>query len=593
MKRRRLVVEIALAVVFLAACFYYIYKTDLRVDTRLSLCIKAQQEDIIRLFIPGMKPIKAQIDEDFQWVDFNLPGNFETGKGGQTLRLKLGQKPGAAVIRGVKIKSLLNTYRWSGKQIAEFFRLADRQGAKKNSGKTWTGHKNKDFLWNFDSKNNHLYIHSPGGEPLLPITGEIHQANLKLANEKLFFYLLSLGLSLVFFYFVHFITLRNLRIFFTHKIILDMVFLFVIIIFFPTLDDVFHITKTPRLHRLQEQKSLAPKPAFRFDAVFDYLKRWRAYYEDYFRPRHQLIYLNNYLYAKYFGISPLPIVLIGKQGWLFMGKQNERVDEIRYYRSLEPFSPEELEHWRLALEKRRDWLAARGIRYLFVIAPNKSTIYPEFLPGHIRPARPQSRLDRLVDYLQKHSDCSILDLRGAMLAAKKERLIYRKTDSHWNKYGAYLAYREIMKTLAKYFPEAAPLDISNFKIYINDRNGGDLAIMLFLHTNIFREKVIEMKSRFPLQAKSGELIKGKFPGVKQSVHENPGAKLGTVLVVHDSFAARLKSFLSEHFKRTIYLRDWNLGFYTNLIKKEKPVVVIEEMAERFLLSAELTFPPAR
>ena len=54
-------------------------------------------------------------------------------------------------------------------------------------------------------------------------------------------------------------------------------------------------------------------------------------------------------------------------------------------------------------------------------------------------------------------------------------------------------------------------------------------------------------------------------------------------MVHDSFYHRLKHFLSESFSRVLYVWDWNLNFYPEVVEREKPRLVIDEMAERFLL----------
>ena len=37
------------------------------------------------------------------------------------------------------------------------------------------------------------------------------------------------------------------------------------------------------------------------------------------------------------------------------------------------------------IDRADRWLAARGIKYLFVIAPDKPMIYPEFTPDTDRP----------------------------------------------------------------------------------------------------------------------------------------------------------------------------------------------------------------
>lgn len=561
-KKKKFPVEIFITFVFFAACLYYIQKTDLRVDTSLSIDVKAFKRDILRLYVDKGKSLKGKVRRSFHPVSFNLPRRDIKG-----VRLMLGEKPGTFVIKSIKIKTPFKHHEWSGEITGKIFRFSG------------TNLRDKAGI-----KDEYLYIRSSGQKSILPLEEEVVTIINRLSREKLFFYPVALLLSLFFFYFIHYLNLKNLKIFFTPRVLLNMVLLFILIISFPILNDIFNITKDIKLHRLQEKRAKAKMPDFRFDSLFSFLAGYKHYYNDHFELRNLLIPLHNYTKVKAFGISPIPMVMIGKGGWLYLAKQNERVDEIEYYRSVKLFSPEELEHWRTSLESRWDWLAKRGIHYLFVIAPNKSTIYPEYLPDYVRPVHKQSRLDQLVDYLKKHSQFSLLDLREVMFAAKKERRVYRKTDSHWNRYGAYLAYREIMKALSNFFADAHPVDIGEFDVYVQEKHGGDLAIMLSLQKSIYKDRVIEVDHLQPLNAKDAPPLKKKYPGVNQGVKENPAGKLPGAIMVHDSFANRVQSFLSEHFSRIVYLRDWGLNFYTELIKKEQPKVVIEQMAERFLMS---------
>jgi hypothetical protein len=274
-------------------------------------------------------------------------------------------------------------------------------------------------------------------------------------------------------------------------------------------------------------------------------------------------------------------VVAGKAGWLYMGKTVVRHGTLEYFRNIRPFTMEELEEWKKLLAHRYQWLEARGIRYLFVIAPNKNTIYPEYMPANIRKVHPYSRMDQLVDYLKKHSSVHLADLRPALLEAKKHRPVYSRTDTHWNDYGAYIAYREIMMHISRYFKQARPMPLSRFKIKIVDSAGGDLAQMLSLHLEVMRENMVQFSAVPPLQAR-GEKLENLAPFVRCSYRERKDAPLPNIIMVHDSFYQKLKPFLSEHFSRVLYIWDWNMNFYPSVIKSEKPVLVIDEMAERFL-----------
>jgi hypothetical protein len=363
------------------------------------------------------------------------------------------------------------------------------------------------------------------------------------------------------------------------KVITNMSLLFLVILCFPLVDGFFSIAPKSRL---VEKRKLARKPDFRFDAISLYPRHYTPFYNDHFTLRSQLIFWNNLLKLKLFGVSAVPKVLVGKHGWLFMDKLVIRPGTIDSFRSIHPFRTEELEQWKRLLEERKEWLAARGIFYLFIIAPNKNTIYPEFMPDCIRKVHPQSRMDQLVEYLEQNSTVPFLDLRKVLINAKNKYPVYSRTDTHWNDYGAYIAYRKIMKYAARYFKEAEPLPLSRFKIKILNSAGRDLAEMLSLHLDVLRENVIRLKPNPPLTAVSHNLGKiSRF--VRQSLWECKSARLPNIIMVHDSFYHQLKRFLSESFSRVLYIWDWNLNFYPEVVKREKPKLVIDEMAERFLM----------
>jgi hypothetical protein len=316
--------------------------------------------------------------------------------------------------------------------------------------------------------------------------------------------------------------------------------------------------------------------------MFQYLNHYTSYYNDHFNFRGDLILANNLVKVKLFRVSPTPKVLIGKNGWLFYDKPGIRPGTVDYYRSLTPFSVRELEQWKHLLEHRHQWLAARGIHYLFIIVPNKNTIYPEFMTDHIRQAHKKSRMDQLVEYLENQSTVPLLDIRQALKDAKTQYPVYSKTDSHWNEYGAYIAHREIIDYISRYFKDAEPLPLSRFNIESINHMGGDLAIMLSLHEKILRENIIRMEPSPPFTFRESRR-ENISRYVRQSYTQCQTALLPNILMVHDSCYHRLRPFLSEKFPRILYIWDWDFNFYPEIIEREKPKLVIDEMAERFLM----------
>src|SRR5262249_13613013 len=119
-----------------------------------------------------------------------------------------------------------------------------------------------------------------------------------------------------------------------------------------------------------------------------------------------------------------------------------------------------------------------GIAYVFIIPPNKDTIYPEFVPRSYNRVTRTSRLDQLVEFMKSRSTVTVLDVRDELWQAKQVERVYDVTDSHWNLLGGYVAYAKIMQALGASHPHAQEIPRSEFLDLAEPGAGGDLAKML-------------------------------------------------------------------------------------------------------------------
>ncbi len=215
------------------------------------------------------------------------------------------------------------------------------------------------------------------------------------------------------------------------------------------------------------------------------------------------------------------------------------------------------------------------------------------MPDAIRKINPQSRLDQLISHLQHYSTLKILDLRPALLEAKKIRPAYYQTDTHWNDWGGYIAYREIITHLQRHFPSIRPRSLENFQFEQAEFKSGDLALMLSL-PDIFREKEWRIVAKTPLRARvipAGDLETGnRFAPL--TVHTCASGPLPAALMVHDSFAHPMKQFLSEDFSKIVYIMNWALNFWDRIIERQGIKIVIDEMVEYSLLNRFPSNPDA-
>ncbi len=327
-----------------------------------------------------------------------------------------------------------------------------------------------------------------------------------------------------------------------------------------------------------ENRNLAAGPGLptTWSAARAFPDAFSRYFEDRFAFRARLVRWQARLRFQALHSSPTPDVVTGRDGWLYYAADGAREDFGRN----EPFPAKELETWRLTLQHTQDWLAARGITYLFVIAPDKHAVYPEFLPRSLHPVRDGSRIDDLVGYLARHSTVHVLDLRPALLVAKTRERLYHRTDTHWNDRGAYVAYGQILERLRQRVPGLEPLGREAFEPREERSPGMDLAGMLGL-TDVLSEEELILHPRRPRVALTVDPARPDPHGMEaRLITEIPGSQRPRALIFRDSFGSALIPFLSEHFSRAIYL--WQYDVDPQIVATERPDVVIQEWVGRRL-----------
>jgi alginate O-acetyltransferase complex protein AlgJ len=328
-----------------------------------------------------------------------------------------------------------------------------------------------------------------------------------------------------------------------------------------------------------ENRSLAPAPELRLErgSIKAFPKQFERYFNDRFGFRNSLVALNSIVKVAGFGTSTSADVILGENGFLYYAS-DFIIDD---WRGLHPFSGDELQRWQVVLEERHDWLAAQGIQFVFAIAPEKSSIYPEHLPRHITRIHPASRTDQLIAHMKAHSHVVITDLRINVAKAKQAGLTHFKTDSHWNSRGAYAGYEALARAIGE-----EPIPREKLKMRTGKgRFSGDLAGMLGRKDHLSEESppALLLAESTSTRGELTELIERKALLYRWADERTPwittakGAKQRRAVVVHDSYMIGMAPFLSEHFGRTVYL---SRTFEPEIIKDERPDVVINEVIER-------------
>lgn len=360
----------------------------------------------------------------------------------------------------------------------------------------------------------------------------------------------------------------------------------VIVVVFFTLLAVPHVdelSKRASSGPSSEKRGLARMPdrSLFLSSFSQYTKQFERFYNDAFGLRNSLIWWNNWLRLVIFNESAVPATRVGRDGWLFYSGEWVLED----YENVMPLKSEEMDAIMRGIEKRRSWLAARGIELVILAVPEKHTIYGEYLPPRIGKLGSESRLDQLARELKDHPEITFIDSRDALLKAKSVGRLYHRTDSHWNDLGAFFAYRLLMERLAQRFPSVPAHGLEDYTVTTTVGDGGDLAGLLSLK-DVIHEERIALVPKFASRAVDAvrpypdPVDPALYPGRDMVVKETGDPTLPKALVFRDSFSAALIPFLAESFQSVVLV--WTFDWLPDLIEQEKPDVVIIECVERYL-----------
>jgi hypothetical protein len=270
-------------------------------------------------------------------------------------------------------------------------------------------------------------------------------------------------------------------------------------------------------------------------------------------------------------------MLVGRDGWLFFTGEKS----VESYQKTLLLSQKDLREALKGLALLNKHVAQNGGRLIVVIAPDKHTIYPQYMPEEIPVIGQISRMDMLLKFMRENKiNVEVVDLRPALIKAGASEQLYYKDDTHWNCLGAYYAYQEVVSKISTTHPDVVPHPLTDFNIQKTGATVRDIPIMMgfqskengWVLTPKFKQSEIEVTQK--LTANKAEI----------QITKNPNPDLPTAIIAHDSFyAACFDTLFERHFSRTVsfQIQTINKNEYLRLIEQEKPDIVIFEFVERF------------
>ncbi|MCE9613344.1 MAG: hypothetical protein K8T26_03655 [Lentisphaerae bacterium] len=349
------------------------------------------------------------------------------------------------------------------------------------------------------------------------------------------------------------------------------VLVFAAFLLIPIADNVFHFAPN---YALNEKRALCkpPRLAWSAGALRRLPRDFEKYYNDAFGGRNFLTFWYNDIKYRWLRESPTTQVLRGREGWLYYGP-----DELVTYQRTAPYAPDHLRLLAHYFKEVDTWLQQRHTRFVVLVIPNKSTVYPEHMPRNLRRADLPSRTDQLVDALRREG-LTVVDMRPVFAQARATIPLYYRLDSHWTPIASHIAYRAVLASLQT-GSTPAPGALPPWSLSDTPLIPGDLATLMGLDA-VLKEPSMVVDWQ-PSPAVRCSYNEGMAFGNKMVLEtDQPDRPVGVLL--HDSFAmtgARLDP-LAVHFRKLA--TTWTTHLDPDYVQQQDPDVLIFEFVERIL-----------
>ena len=352
--------------------------------------------------------------------------------------------------------------------------------------------------------------------------------------------------------------------------------IFLCILIYPITDQTFKITKRKLTDQVNVVKEIVNFPSLHKNNLNNFPNLFEKYINYKFNLQDLLIKINSYFKIKFFKASPDPNKAnFGKDGWLFWGHFTDN------FRGINLFTNEDLKKLKKILDDRGKWYRSKNIRFYFTIAPDKPSIYPEFMPSWIQKVIPITLYDQIINLFRNDTLVSVIDLRKHIIENKnKGLLVYNKIDHHWNDLGAFYAYQTIINKIKIDFPTITPLSLNDYKIDTSEKYVGSESEMLNI-SSYFNEHRVKLIKKIHTKSHKGQKANYTppdwfpFPKDYEVVSELDDKKLPFAFIIRDSYADFMLQYFQENFRKCKYLYDgWAYRFNKKIIESEKPDIVI-------------------
>ena len=327
-----------------------------------------------------------------------------------------------------------------------------------------------------------------------------------------------------------------------------------------------------------EGENYENRPLARLPKLFDreginleYPQGFDDYYQDHFGFREEMVTAFHRGTVSALKDTLNDDVIIGSNDMLYFA---ETLDD---YLGINTLSDYDIQRAARTLKIQQDYVAASGAKFAFAIAPNKNTIYPEYMPKRLKPTGAFSNRERLAAALMS-LEVEQISFDFELMARKGEDMLYHYHDTHWNQRGAMIGYNAIM---AKVFEDTEYQTYEGMTPVTRPGWAGDLHYFLFPASQgsmDYPDYGIDFAYDTDPQA----------PGRTTTIGTTSKANHRSLLLYRDSFGDGLMPYLSANIGRVLYDAEFPYNYAS--MAAESPDAVVIELVERNIPNLILKSP---
>lgn len=309
-----------------------------------------------------------------------------------------------------------------------------------------------------------------------------------------------------------------------------------------------------------EKRELQKFPALIEDKAVNlaFFEQFDAWFSDHMGGRSYMIEAETCMKEKLFRESSESQIILGSDGWLYYA---ETADD---FCSVHTLSERNIENVARSLRLVQDYCEKNGAQFLFTVAPNKNTLYPEHMPSWYIKVRDSSNIDLLSSALGRHG-VTYVDLKTAF--SNDGRVLYQPRDSHWTYEGGLLAYRTIVRAMER---EHSLLNDVTF----TERADWDADLVNMIYPN---EPDTDIQTypniHYTFQTKEDAVYDEALV-----IESYGGEGDGTLLMFRDSFGNTTWRYFAQTFSKAEFQRA--VPYRLNTVERIGADTVVLEIVER-------------